>query len=571
MKKAVLYARVSSDLQQKEGTIDSQIAELKRQISKAGHDLIKEYVDNGYSGALLDRPAMNELRDDIKTDVFETIYFLTADRIARDVTYQNIIVGEILRCKKQIVIGGQDYLHNPENKFTLTVLGAVSELERAKIVERSQRGRKYKLHQGVLMSNGCKIFGYDYHRKTLDSVPCYTLNKQEAPLVQKIFEMYARGDASFVQIANHLAEKRAYRRSGSRPWNKHHIRTILGNISYTGIKYFDTMTDANAQEDPMHKSKTKKMIARDQKEWIGIQIPSIVSLKLYTAVQQRLTHNQSCYRNAQRKQLLSGLLWCSECGSRCFSYRRYYRVKRAKGVTVYEKLLYTCSGRKKVGYCTTTQIDVRVLEHLVFEIITNSATNETSLRDSIPLLKTRGRRSSGPSKAKVNKLQKQLSEINAKKERILDLYTSGDIDKAVYMERTDKYEKLTEQIKKQLIGSTKKSHTIDKVVLTESIKHYCDAMKKHLSVGVDNLNRRQFLLDHISKITYSNTQVSVCGAITVNEDSIEYEIKQKIDRVALREEILRNDRIEGLCGTPIRRSDFGHLAGSGKILSMHTL
>jgi site-specific DNA recombinase len=97
MTKAALYARVSTDAQQKEGTIESQLVELKRQISAAGHVLVKEYIDDGYSGTLLDRPALNQMRADVKADLFDTIYFLAADRIAREVEYQRIIVGELLK------------------------------------------------------------------------------------------------------------------------------------------------------------------------------------------------------------------------------------------------------------------------------------------------------------------------------------------------------------------------------------------------------------------------------------------------------------------------------------------
>jgi site-specific DNA recombinase len=128
--KAVLYARVSSDLQKKERTIESQITELKGQIRDAGDVLVKEYVDDGYSGARLDRPALEDLRRDVKTPLFDSIYFLNTDRIARDVTYQIIIISEILKHQKQLIINGRDYVENPENKFTLTVLGAVAELER---------------------------------------------------------------------------------------------------------------------------------------------------------------------------------------------------------------------------------------------------------------------------------------------------------------------------------------------------------------------------------------------------------------------------------------------------------
>ena len=108
MKKAALYARVSSDAQQKEGTIESQVVELKRQIATAGHVLVKEYIDDGYSGTLLDRPALNQLRADLRTDAFDTVYFLAADRIARAAAHQTIIVDELLKHGKKITIAGKD-------------------------------------------------------------------------------------------------------------------------------------------------------------------------------------------------------------------------------------------------------------------------------------------------------------------------------------------------------------------------------------------------------------------------------------------------------------------------------
>ena len=84
MKRAVLYARVSTDAQQKEGTIESQVLELKRQIAAAGDVLVKEYVDDGYSGSLLDRPGLEALRTDVRTPLFDAVYFL--DTIASPVT-----------------------------------------------------------------------------------------------------------------------------------------------------------------------------------------------------------------------------------------------------------------------------------------------------------------------------------------------------------------------------------------------------------------------------------------------------------------------------------------------------
>src|SRR5262249_15508150 len=127
MKRAALYARVSTDKQSQQATIESQVLELKKQIARSGNVLVKEYIDDGYSGKLLDRPALEELRRDAKGDVYDAIYFHSADRLARKAAHQTIIVDELLRCGKQIVIGGKDFVRNPDNTLTLTMLGAFAE------------------------------------------------------------------------------------------------------------------------------------------------------------------------------------------------------------------------------------------------------------------------------------------------------------------------------------------------------------------------------------------------------------------------------------------------------------
>ena len=71
MKRAALYTRVSSDTQKQERTIESQVAELKRQIAVFGDTLVKEYIDDGYMGGQWDRPALDQLRQDLKTNAFE--------------------------------------------------------------------------------------------------------------------------------------------------------------------------------------------------------------------------------------------------------------------------------------------------------------------------------------------------------------------------------------------------------------------------------------------------------------------------------------------------------------------
>jgi site-specific DNA recombinase len=77
--------------------------------------VIKEYIDDGVPGALLDRPALSELREAAKGDVYDVVYFFDADRTARVVAYHSIIIDELPKCGKQIIIKGKDYAEMSSN------------------------------------------------------------------------------------------------------------------------------------------------------------------------------------------------------------------------------------------------------------------------------------------------------------------------------------------------------------------------------------------------------------------------------------------------------------------------
>jgi len=170
--------------------------------------LIKEYIDDGYSGTLLDRPALNELRVDLKTPLFDVIYFHAADRVAREVAYQTIIIDELRKRGKEIVINGKAYEETAEGKLALTTLGAFAEYERAKIMERTTRGRLHRLRKGEMSSNGHRSYGYHYVKKTPTSPAALVINEEQAAVVRQVFEMFASGAYGLVTICRYLEQNR---------------------------------------------------------------------------------------------------------------------------------------------------------------------------------------------------------------------------------------------------------------------------------------------------------------------------------------------------------------------------
>jgi site-specific DNA recombinase len=81
--KVALYARVSTERQQTRGTIGSQLEALRERVANEGQECVAEFCDDGWSGARLDRPGLDALRDAAEAGLFEAVWCLSPDRLAR--------------------------------------------------------------------------------------------------------------------------------------------------------------------------------------------------------------------------------------------------------------------------------------------------------------------------------------------------------------------------------------------------------------------------------------------------------------------------------------------------------
>jgi site-specific DNA recombinase len=157
------------------------------------------------------------------------------------------------------------------------MLGLFSEYERAKIMERMTRGRLHRLRTGELSSNGHRIFGYHYVKKSPTAPAALVINEEQAAIVQSIFEMFASGDYGLVNISRFLEERRIPTRTGRPQWYRDQIKFMLKNETYTGTRYFNRImhaTDANREGNEVIHG---KWIFRDRAEWIAVNVPPIVS------------------------------------------------------------------------------------------------------------------------------------------------------------------------------------------------------------------------------------------------------------------------------------------------------
>ena len=102
-----LYARVSSDTQERQQTTDSQVAELRAFAEAKGVGLPVEFADDGYSGAMLERPGLDRLRDAVAAGDVNTILCLCPDRLSRDFLHLGILLAELAKRGARVVFLNQ--------------------------------------------------------------------------------------------------------------------------------------------------------------------------------------------------------------------------------------------------------------------------------------------------------------------------------------------------------------------------------------------------------------------------------------------------------------------------------
>src|SRR5215212_1281003 len=154
-REAALYARVSTDQQARDNTIASQLAALRERIATDGERVTPDhaYVDEGYSGAGLVRPGLERLRDAVAAGLIERLYVhapdrLAPDRLARRYAHQVLLVEEFRRAATEVVFLNGPIGGTAEDDLLLQVQGVIAEYERAKILERSRRGRRHAARSG---------------------------------------------------------------------------------------------------------------------------------------------------------------------------------------------------------------------------------------------------------------------------------------------------------------------------------------------------------------------------------------------------------------------------------------
>ncbi len=356
--RVAIYARVSTANQTQAQTIEQQLTRLQAHIQAQGWTLVPEHVfrDDGRSGADLNRPGLDHLRDAARRGDFDCALVTEPDRLARNFVQQMIVLDELERGGCRVEFLDRPMGQDPHDRLLLQIRSAVAEYERTLIADRMRRGRQQKYRAGVLLPWTRPPYGYRLGVERPRDPAAVWVDEGEAAVVRAIFAYYIEERTSLGGLAKHLQAQDIPTPSGKRLWGLATLRAILRQPAYTGQLYAGRFRSRpprirRSATHPLgrpHDSLTEV----PPEEWVAVAaIPAIVSQEVFDMAARKLAQNRrfAARNNTAHRYLLRALVSCGVCQSSCGGLWRAegygYYVCAAKGNAIDTRKEEKCPSR----------------------------------------------------------------------------------------------------------------------------------------------------------------------------------------------------------------------------------
>jgi site-specific DNA recombinase len=431
MRMAAIYARVSSEQQREENTIASQTASLIEFAKSHDLEVPKEWVveDEGYSGATLERPGLERVRDLAAEGQIQVVLAYSPDRLSRKYAYQILLIEEFTRHGVETLFVKSPQGDSAEDQLLVQFQGMIAEYERAQILERSRRGKRHRAQAGEVSVMSGAPYGYRYIRKT-DEVPAaYVVDEAEARVVRRVYEMYTVEGLSIGEITRRLNTEGVPARKASR-WERSVVWGVLRNSAYRGVACFGK-TRISARTRVMRPQRRRGTTTpsttaghqRPREEWIEIPVPALVTEESFARAQELLYQNKiRSRRRTIAPSVVQGLVSCAKCG---------YALSRTSTQTSARKIhYYKCIGSdswRKLGgpVCDNGRfIRQELLDQIVWTEVIRLLEEPALIHQELDR-RLEAARTSDPTAKREQSLQRELTHVGKGIERLLTAYQEG--------------------------------------------------------------------------------------------------------------------------------------------------
>jgi site-specific DNA recombinase len=519
-----IYARVSTEQPAEAKTIHSQLAALRERVAQDGFVLTEEltFIDDGYSGATLIRPGLEQLRDVVALHGLDRLYVHSPDRLARKYAYQVLLLDEFQRAGVEVIFLNRALGQGPEDELLLQVQGMVAEYERAKILERSRRGKRYAAQTGQVSVLCGAPYGYRYISKHEGGGQArYEIIPDEARVVRQIFDWVGRQRISIGEVCRRLQQAGERTRSGKTVWDRSVVLGILKNPAYQGNAAFGKTQAVPMRpklrlqrDDPPQPRRAVSTVTVPKEQWIYIPVPALVSEELFEAVLVQLEENRRRARQRQRgaRYLLQGLLVCAQC--QYAYYGKPVSQKSAKGKQR-DYAYYRCIGTDAYRFggeriCDNLQVRTDLLDELVWNEVCDLLAQPQRLEQEYQ------RRLNTPSRENEDLLttQAQLAKVRQGIARLIDSYAEGFIEKQEFepriqrlRQRLSSFEDRERQIRLELARQAELRLVIAR------LEDFAVKVKDGLAEA-DWLTKRELIRTLVKRVEIGKEEVNVVFRVT---------------------------------------------------------
>src|SRR3989449_7122675 len=240
MRMAAIYARVSSEQQREAHTIASQTAALIELARTLDVEVPTAWIfeDDGYSGATLERPGLERVRDLAAEGQIQAVLVYSPDRLSRKYAYQILLIEELARQGVETRFLNAPTGVSPEDQLLVQFQGMIAEYERAQILERSRRGKRHRARAGEISVLSGAPYGYRYIRKSEDTPATYAVIESEARVVRQVYDHYTATGWSIGAITRWLNDEQVPTRKAGTRWERSTVWAMLRNPAYIGTACF---------------------------------------------------------------------------------------------------------------------------------------------------------------------------------------------------------------------------------------------------------------------------------------------------------------------------------------------
>ena len=442
MKKAVIYARYSSD-RQNEQSIAGQVEVCKKWAMDNDIEVVEIYPDEALTGRTDKRPNFQRMIRDARNGKFDYIIVYKIDRFARNRYDSAIYKAQLKKYGVKVVSAMENIADGPEGIILESVLEGMAEYYSANLSQNVLRGMHQKAELGKYMG-GTIPLGYK-----IDSDKNYIIDENTAPVVKRIYEMYADG-CTVKEICQELNAS-GYKSSTGKPFTYNSLHRLLANPKYIGRYEYLGVVLENA-------------------------IPRIIDDTTFEKVQQRVQHNRRAPASAKGAVdfHLTGKLFCGKCGNSMVG-------DSGTSGTGATHFYYSCIEKKRKHGCTKKSVKKDWIE----QFITNVTIDQVLTDENIEYISKKAfalYKKDRNDKSEITALNNSLREVQKAIDNIMRAIEQGIITDTTKQRLMD-----AEERKKAILVSIAKEEIKKPPIAREHIEFFLRDMKNKIYKSSDQI------------------------------------------------------------------------------------